>query len=71
MTTNEELIAIAEVELLKSNKSGLDVVDLQKAINTLQYCIEIKQELSIGFARAILFAEIEGVRDLQERKKEK
>jgi len=69
MTTNDELIAIAEVELIKANKAGLDVVDLQKAINTLQYCIETKQELSIGFSRAILFAEIDGVSDLQERKR--
>lgn len=69
MTTNEELLATAEVELIKANKTGIDVVDLQKAINTLHYCIETQQDLSISFSSAILFAEIAGVRDLQERKK--
>jgi hypothetical protein len=57
--TNEELIATAKVALIRANKSGKDCVDLQKAINTLQYSIDINNELAIGFAKAVLLTEIE------------
>ena len=57
--TNEELIATAEVAMLKASKAGKNTVDLQKAINTLQYSIDINNELAIGFAKAVLLAEIE------------
>lgn len=57
--TNEELLATAEVALLKASKRNQDTVDLQRAINTLQYSIDINNELAIGFARAVLLTEIE------------
>ena len=57
--TNEELLATAEVALIRARKAGKDTVDLQKAINTLNYSTEINNELAIGFARAVLLTEIE------------
>ena len=57
--TNEELIATAEVALLKANKAGKDTVDLQKAINTLEYTMSYVDEKAKGFARAVLLTEIE------------
>lgn len=57
--TNEELLATAEVALLKASRQKQDTYDLQKAINTLQYSIDINNELAIGFARAVLLTEIE------------
>ena len=57
--TNEELLATAEVALIRAGKAGKDCVDLQKAINTLQYSIDINNELAIGFAKAVLLTEIE------------
>lgn len=57
--THEELIATAEVAMLKANKAGKDTVDLQKAINTLQYCIKIGGDISVNMARSVLLTEIE------------
>lgn len=57
--TNEELIATAEVAMMIAAKAGKDTVDLQKAINTLNYSTEINNELAIGFAKAVLLTEIE------------
>lgn len=57
--TNEELLATAEVAMMIAAKAGKDTVDLQKAINTLNYSTEINNELAIGFARAVLMTEIE------------
>ena len=57
--TNEELLATAEVALLKANKAGKDTVDLQKAINTLQLSINIDCRRSIQFSRSVLETEIE------------
>lgn len=57
--TNEELIATAEVAMMIAAKAGKDTVNLQKAINTLNYSTEINNELAIGFARAVLMTEIE------------
>lgn len=57
--TNEELLATAEVALLKASRQKQDTYDLQKAINTLQYSIDINNELAIGFAKAVLLTEIE------------
>lgn len=61
--TNEELLATAEVALLKASKRNQDTVDLQRAINTLQYSIDINNELAIGFARAVLLTEIEELKE--------
>ena len=57
--TNEELIATAEVALLKAAKQKQDVIDLQRAINTLEFCIKNKNQESIDFARAVLLTELE------------
>lgn len=57
--TNEELLATAEVEIIRAGKVGKDCVNLQKAINTLNYSTEINNELAIGFARTVLLTEIE------------
>ena len=57
--TNEELIATAEVALLKAAKQKQDVIDLQRAINTLEYCIKSENQESVDFAKAVLLTEIE------------
>jgi hypothetical protein len=57
--TNEELIATAEVELLRANRRKQDTYDLQKAINTLSHCVENNLIDGIDFARAVLLTEIE------------
>jgi hypothetical protein len=57
--TNEELLATAEVALIRASKAGKDCVDLQKAINTLSHCVENNQIDGIDFARAVLLTEIE------------
>lgn len=61
--TNEELLATAEVAMMIAAKAGKDTVDLQKAINTLNYSTEINNELAIGFARAVLLTEIEELKE--------
>lgn len=63
--TNEELLATAEVALIRARKAGKDTVDLQKAINTLNYSTEINNELAIGFARAVLLTEIEELKEMR------
>ena len=63
--TNEELLATAEVALMIAAKAGKDTVDLQKAINTLNYSTEINNELAIGFARAVLLTEIEELKEMR------
>ena len=57
--TNEELIAIAEVALIKASRRKKDTVDLQRAINTLNACIKDGSLGSIDFARDVLMTEIE------------
>ena len=57
--TNEELIATAEIILLKAARQKKDVVDLQRAINTLEACIKDGSIRSIEFAREVLITEIE------------
>ncbi len=57
--TNEELLATAEVVLLKASRRKKDTVDLQRAINTLEACIKDGSLGSIDFARAVLMTEIE------------
>ena len=57
--TNEELLATAEVEMLKASRQKQDITDLQKAINTLAHCIENNLIDGIDFARAVLLTEIE------------
>lgn len=57
--TNEELLATAEVALLKASRQKQDVYDLKRAINTLEYCIEKHSPTDIDFARAVLLIEIE------------
>jgi hypothetical protein len=57
--TNEELLATAEVALLKASRQKKDTVDLQRAINTLDVCIKDGSHGSIEFARAVLLTEIE------------
>ena len=57
--TNEELLATAEVALLKAARQKQDVCDLQRAINTLDCCIKSENQESIDFARAVLMTEIE------------
>lgn len=57
--TNEELLATAEIILLKATRRKKDVVDLQRAINTLDVCIKDGSHGSIDFARAVLMTEIE------------
>lgn len=57
--TNEELLATAEVALLKAARQKKDVTDLQRAINTLAVCIEDDSFKSIEFAREVLLTEIE------------
>ena len=59
VVTNEELLATAEVVMMIAAKARKDTVDLQKAINTLNYSTEINNELAIGFAKAVLLTEIE------------
>ena len=57
--TNEELLATAEVILLKAARRKKDVTDLQRAINTLEVCIKDGSHGSIDFARDVLITEIE------------
>jgi hypothetical protein len=57
--TNEELLATAEVALIKASRRKKDVVDLQRAINTLETCIKDGSIRSIEFAREVLITEIE------------
>lgn len=57
--TNEELIATAEIILLKAARQKKDVVCLQRAINTLEACIKDDSHGSIDFARDVLMTEIE------------
>ena len=57
--TNEELLATAEIVLLKAARQKKDVVDLQRAINTLEACIKDGSIRSIEFAREVLITEIE------------
>ena len=57
--TNEELLATAEVAIIRAWKSGKDTVDLQRAINTLTACIKDGSHGSIDFARDVLMTEIE------------
>lgn len=57
--TNEELIATAEIILLKAARQKKDTVDLQRAINTLEACIKDGSHGSIEFARDVLLTEIE------------
>jgi hypothetical protein len=57
--TNEELLATAEVALLKAERQKQDTYDLRRAINTLEYCMERPSAVDIDFARAVLLTEIE------------
>jgi len=57
--TNEELLATAEVALIKASRRKKDVTDLQRAINTLEVCIKDGSLGSIDFARDVLMTEIE------------
>ena len=57
--TNDELLATAEVALLKAARQKHDTYDLQRAINTLEFCIKNGNKESIDFARAVLLTEIE------------
>ena len=57
--TNEELLATAEVALIKASRQKKDTVDLQRAINTLEACIKDGSLGSIDFARDVLITEIE------------
>lgn len=57
--TNEELIATAEVALIKATRQKKDTTDLQRAINTLDACIKDGSLGSIDFARDVLITEIE------------
>lgn len=57
--TNEELIATAEVALLKAERQKQDIYDPRRAINTLEYCMERQSAVDIDFARAVLLTEIE------------
>ena len=57
--TNEELLATAEVALLKAARQKQDVTDLQRAINTLEYCMGRQSLVDINFARDVLLTEIE------------
>ena len=57
--TNEELLATAEVVLLKASRQKKDTIDLQRAINTLEACIKDGSLGSIEFARDVLITEIE------------
>ena len=61
--TNEELIATAEVVLLKASRRKKDTVDLQRAINTLEACIKDGSLGSIDFARDVLMTEIEEMKE--------
>ena len=57
--TNEELLATAEIALLKANRQKQDTYDLKRAINTLEYCMERQSAVDINFASAVLLTEIE------------
>ena len=57
--TNEELLATAEVELIRARKAGKDTVDLQRAINTLDFCMNNEDSAGINFFRSVLLTEIE------------
>jgi hypothetical protein len=61
--TNEELLATAEVALIKANRRKKDTVDLQRAINTLEACIKDGSLGSIDFARDVLITEIEELKE--------
>jgi hypothetical protein len=61
--TNEELLATAEVALIKASRRKKDVVDLQRAINTLEVCIKDGSHGSIDFARDVLLTEIEELKE--------
>ena len=61
--TNEELIATAEVVLLKASRQKKDFTDLQRAINTLEACIKDGSLGSIEFARDVLMTEIEELKE--------
>ena len=61
--TNEELLATAEVALIKASRRKRDVVDLQRAINTLDACIKDGSLGSIDFARDVLMTEIEELKE--------
>lgn len=57
--TNEELLATAEVALILASRQKKDTVDLQRAINTLEHCMERPSAVDIDFASAVLLTEIE------------
>lgn len=57
--TNEELLATAEIRLIMATKAGKDTVDLEKAMRTLNHCVEKNLIDGIDFARAVLLTEIE------------
>ena len=57
--TNEELLATAEIRLIMATKARKDTIDLEKAMRTLNYCVENKAIDGIDFARAVLLTEIE------------
>lgn len=57
--TNEELLATAEVALLKAGRRKQDTYDLKRAINTLECCMEKQSAVDIDFARDVLLTEIE------------
>ena len=61
--TNEEVLATAEIILLKAARQKKDVVDLQRAINTLEVCIKDGSHGSIDFARDVLSTEIEELKE--------
>lgn len=55
--TNEELLATAEVALIKASRRKKDIVDLQRAINTLDACIKDVDEST---ARAVFAKKLKG-----------
>lgn len=57
--TNEELLATAEIALIRASKASKDVTDLKRAVHSLYYCIDTKSESAMEFARAVLLTEIE------------
>ena len=57
--TNEELLATAEVATIRALKNGKDTADLQRAINTLDFCIKSGNQESVDFASDVLLTEIE------------
>lgn len=57
--TSEELLATAEIHLITATKTGKDTIDLERAMRTLNHCIETQNELDIEFACEVLRTEIE------------